>query len=113
MLLAIAGLCAFLAVQLYRMKRSAWWALVLLHVIGGALGAWTLMRTDFEKLYQQMGLMTQQVRAMRLIELYHDPLLGSFIAVCWVAMLAYLLWTRRFFDAPPPRTRESDAQLAA
>jgi hypothetical protein len=112
-LLAFSGLFAFLAVQLYRMKRSAWWTLVLLHVIGGGIGAWTLMGTDFQKLYEQMGLMTQQLRAMRLVELYRDPMLWIFIAVCWVAMLAFLLWTRRFFDAPPPRTRESDARLAA
>lgn len=112
-LLAIAGLFAFLAVQLYRMKKSAWWTLVLLQVIGGTIGAWTMMRTDFEKLYQQMGLMTQQVRAMHLVELYRDPMMWAFIAVCWMAMLVYLLWVRRWFDAPPPRTRESDARLAA
>ena len=112
-LVAIGGLCAYVALRLYLLRPSAWWTLVLLHVIGGAIGAWTLTHNDFEKLYEQMGLMSQQVRAMRLVELYRDPTLWAFIAVCWAAMLAYLLWIRRFFDAPPPRTRESDARLAA
>jgi hypothetical protein len=105
---ALAGLFAFLTVQLYRLKRSAWWTLVLLQVIGGAAGAWAVTRTDMEKLYEQMGIMTPQIRAMHLVDLYRDPLLWAFMAVCWTATMAYLLWVRRLFDSPPPRTRASD-----
>jgi len=108
---AIAILCAYLSVQLYRVKRSAWWTLVLLDVIGGANGAYTLAKTDLEKLYEQMGIMTPQLRAMHIFEIYRDPRLWAFMAVCWVAMFAYLIWTRRFFDAPPPRTRAGDAAV--
>ena len=33
-LFALAGLCAVLAVQLYRLKESAWWTLILLQLAG-------------------------------------------------------------------------------
>jgi hypothetical protein len=105
---ALAGLLGYLSVQLFRMKRSAWWTVVLLHVIGGVAGAFTVLRTDMDKLYAQMGIGTQQFRAMNFGSIYHDPLLWALMAVCWAAMLAYLIWTRRFFDAPPPLTRAGD-----
>ena len=111
-LVAVAGLCAFLAVQLYRLKRSAWWTLVLLDVIGAANGAVTLATVDFTKLYEQLGVMTPQIRAMHLTDVHRDPMLWVFMAVCWTALFAYLVWTRRFFDAPPPRTRAGDAVVA-
>jgi hypothetical protein len=62
-----------------------------------------------DKLYAQMGIVTPQFRAMNFGSIYRDPLLWALMAVCWAAMLAYLIWTRRFFDALPPRTRAGDA----
>jgi hypothetical protein len=110
-LLAFAGLCAFLAVQLFRMKRSAWWTSVLFVVFGVVNAVVTFSRVDLEKLYEQMGIMTPQVRAMHLADLYRDPMLWIVIGVSWAAALGYLIWTRRFFDAPPPLTRASDAAI--
>ena len=110
-LLAFAGLCAFLAVQLFRMKRSAWWTSVFFVVFGVVNAVVTFARVDLEKLYEQMGIMTPQLRAMHLVDLYRDPMLWIFIGVSWTAALGYLIWTRRFFDAPPPLTRAGDATI--
>jgi len=107
-LLGFAGLCAYLAVQLYRQKRSAWWTSVFFIIFGIANAAVTFSRVDLEKLYEQMGIMTPQLRAMHLSDLAHDPGLWCVIGVSWLAALAYLIWTRKFFDAPPPRTRAGD-----
>src|SRR6185295_9329335 len=65
-LVAVGILCAFLAVQLYRMKQSAWWAIVLLTIIGIANAAYTFTRVDLNELYEKMGIMTPQLRAMHL-----------------------------------------------
>lgn len=108
-LVAIGILSAFLAVQLYRMKRSAWWAIVLLTVIGIANAAYTFTRIDLDQLYEKMGIMTPQIRAMHLGDLYRDPMLWALMGVSWAAFLAYVIWTRRFFDVAPPRTRANDA----
>src|SRR5205085_9956310 len=107
-LVAIGGLCAYVALRLYLLRPSAWWTLVLLDVIGAANAAVTFTKIDLEKLYEQMGIMTPQVRAMHLADIYRDPMLWILMAICWLALFAYVIWTGRFFNAPPPRTRAGD-----
>lgn len=107
-LLAFAGLCAYLSVQLYRMKRSAWWTSLFLIILGMVNAVVTFSQVDLEKLYEQMGVMTPQLRAMHLVDLYRDPMLWICVGVLWLAAIVYVIWTRRFFDTPPPRTRASD-----
>ena len=111
-LIAIAGLCAYVALQLYRLKRAAWWTLIFIDVIGAANAAYTFAVIDLGKLYEQMGVMTPQLRAMHLTDLYRDPTLWILMGICWIALFAYVIWTRRFFDATPPRTRAGDAVVA-
>ena len=67
--IALALLFAQIAAQLFRLRQSAWWVLVLLHVIGGATWAATL--------------------PLRFTSA------GAMVAVCWIAYLAFLIWLRR------------------
>ncbi|HVR38343.1 MAG TPA: hypothetical protein VMU84_04555, partial [Thermoanaerobaculia bacterium] len=69
-LLALAILCAVLAVQLYRLKESAWWTVVLLQLIGCALAATSLTR---------------------------DPRVLALTLVTWVGYFAFLIYLRRYF----------------
>ena len=107
-LIAFAGLFGFLAVQFYRLKRSAWWTLVLLQFIGLLTGIATVSMTDFDKMYEQMGFMTPQVRAMNLTHIYREPVVWFAMGMVWVAFLAWILSLRTYFDATPPRTRADD-----
>ena len=107
--LALAALFAFVAVQLYRLKESAWWTLVLLQLIGGAFAAVTLARADMNRVYEQMGVMTPQIRAMHLEQIFGSPLLWALAAVTWIAYFAFLIWIRRYFGRFAPRTRAEDA----
>jgi hypothetical protein len=80
-MIAFGILFAHLAIQAYRLRESAWWVLMLLHVIGGATSA--------------MGLQL------------HSPALWTMIAVIWIAYLCFLIWLRRYFvgrtgQAPAP-----------
>jgi len=106
--LALAALLAFVAVQLYRLKESAWWTLVLLQLIGGVFAAVTLTRTDINRVYEQMGVMTPQIRAMHLEQIFGSPLLWALAAVAWIAYFAFLIWIRRYFGRFAPRTRAED-----
>jgi len=108
-LVAFAGLCGYLSVQLYRLKRSAWLTSVFFVVFSIANAAVTFSRIDLEKLYEQMGVMTPQLRAMHLGDLSRNAGLWCVVGVSWLVALGYLIWTRKFFDAPPPRTRAGDA----
>jgi len=107
--LALAALFAFVAVQLYRLKESAWWTLVLLQLIGGVFAALTLARTDMNRVYEQMGVMTPQIRAMHLEQIFGNPLLWGLAAVAWIGYFAFLIWIRRDFGRFAPRTRAEDA----
>ena len=107
-MLALSGLCAFLTVQLYRLKESAWWTLVLLQVIGGIIAAVTLARIDINEVYRQTGLLTPQIEAMHLQDLYRNPMLWVLMVTAWVAYFAFLLAIRKYFTGSGPRTRRGE-----
>jgi hypothetical protein len=80
-MIALAILFAHLAIQAYRLRESAWWVLMLLHVIGGATSAMELR--------------------------LRSPALWATIAVGWIAFFCFLIWLRRYFvgrvgQAPAP-----------
>ncbi len=93
-LLAFAMLCAFLAVQLYRLKESAWGTLVLLQLLGCAAGILTLVAGR--------GSAGQEGEAIS-----RSPLLVGLIIVTWIVYFAFLLYLRRYFRLAP-RTRRND-----
>ena len=106
--LAVAGLMALLALQLYRLKLQAWWTLLLFQIAGVIVGTITLLRTNFDELYERMGIMTPQLRALHLGQLYRDPLLWLPIGATWLGFFLFVLWIRRYFVRPGPRTRAGD-----
>lgn len=86
-LLGLAILCAWLAIQLYRLNESAWWTVVLLQVIGCVAAA--IARAYARS--RPSGLFVAAVVAV------------------WLAYFAYLLFIRRYFALRlQPRTRRGD-----
>jgi hypothetical protein len=101
-LFALAGLCAVLAVQLYRLKESAWWTLILLQLIGVAIAITTIMTSDVEK-------MVPAGTPAEVAAIYRDPLFLAVFAATWIAYFAFLVYLRRFFILRhEPRTRRAD-----
>jgi hypothetical protein len=97
-IVALAVLFAVIAVQLFRLRESAWWVLVLLHLVAatGMVMAFT-RGVDVNGYYDRIGQMTPQIRAMHLETLTSDPKLWAIIVVGWLAYLAFLVWLRRYF----------------
>ena len=94
----LAVLCAFVAVQLYRLKENAWWTLVLLQVAGLVIGLLTLMRSA--------GAHTGDEGVL---DVYREPLFVALMVATWLAYFAFLLYLRRFFAIRLlPRTRRDD-----
>ncbi|HEV8659422.1 MAG TPA: hypothetical protein VGS96_12450 [Thermoanaerobaculia bacterium] len=86
-LLGLAILCAWLAVQLYRLKESAWWVVVMLQVIGCVIAGASFMRESTSR----------------------APLLIAVVVASWLAYFAYLLFIRRYFAfGGGPQTRRTD-----
>jgi hypothetical protein len=96
-LLSLSFLSAFLAVQMYRLKESAWWTLVLLQVVGCVVGALTIARMDGS------GAGTSATAAI-----YRDPIFIAVLITTWLAYFAFLLYLRRYFGRIVPRTRRED-----
>jgi hypothetical protein len=100
--LTIAVLCAFVAVQLYRLKESGWWTLLILQIAGLVYGAIAIMRSDFQNVAQREG-------APDVSAIYADPLFLGALLTTWLAHFAFLLYLRRFFvGARVPHTRRDD-----
>ena len=95
--IAFAILFAYLAVQVYRLRESAWWVLLLLHVIAGGLSIEAIGRTNLNDVYQKMGMLTPQVQAMHLEQITHSPAMWAVIAAGWIGYLWFLIWLRRYF----------------
>ena len=95
----LAVLCAFVAVQLYRLKENAWWTLVLLQIAGVVIGVLTLVRTPAAPATAQADLS----------QVYREPLVIALMIATWLAYFAFLMYLRRFFAIRLlPRTRRDD-----
>jgi MFS family permease len=91
--LTMAVLCAFVAVQFYRLKESGWWTLLILQVAGLVYGAIAIKREG----------------APAVSAIYADPLFLGALLTMWLAHFAFLLYLRRFFVGERvPHTRRDD-----
>jgi hypothetical protein len=101
-LLSMSVLCAFMAVQIYRGRPAGWWLMILLQLIGLVTSIVTLMRMDFATMYAQMGIPAEP-QTSRIFEVMKDPVLWVMAGVFWLALLAYMIWCRRYFGVAPRR----------
>jgi hypothetical protein len=95
-LLSMSVLCAFLAIQIYRGRPSGWWLMILLQLIGMVTSIVTLTRLDFTTMYEQMGVPAEP-ETSRVFAVMKDPALWIMAGVFWLAILAYMIWCRRYF----------------
>ena len=94
---AFAGLSAVLAVQLYRLKESAWWTLILLQIAGVVVAVAIIATTD------------SATTPPDIAQIHRDPLFIAVFAATWIGYFAFLVYLRRFFVlVPAPRTRRDD-----
>jgi hypothetical protein len=94
--LAFAALWGYLAVQLARRDRTAWWVAVVAVV---AMVAWALTvfpRTDWNELLRLMGTPVDQPGMPDFAAMYQSPWFLAWMGVIWAGMLAYLLFVRRY-----------------
>lgn len=113
-LIALAGLCAWLSIQLYRLRLSAWLTLLGLQILGGITALVTFSRMDVNRYYDQLGTATPQTRALHLEQIFHDPLLWGLMIAGWIGYIAFVVSLRRYFTGGAgPRTRAEDLAASA
>jgi hypothetical protein len=95
----IAGVNAYLAWGTYRLKPAAWWAALVVTVVGSADLVLVTATTDLFEMYKKVGLPAEDIEIMRKAGLFDsmsrwEPWLG---AVGAIACVGYLLFVRRYF----------------
>jgi hypothetical protein len=105
--LATGAVCAALAWGVYQRKPAAWWACVVLFVLGCVNGLLLLFRNDgVREMYQAMGMpaaQVEQAEKMGLLEIYSSPLVRALMIAMWLGILGFLVWVRRFFNGAAER----------
>ena len=98
--MAMAALDTYLSIALFRLQSSAWWiaagtlAIRLLSMII------TYARSDMMQAYSKMGMSEKQLQLMN-----SSPILRSHVLLWWsllsmILFFGYLLWLKRYFNAP-------------
>lgn len=94
--LAFAALWGYLAVQLARRDRTAWWVAVVAVLGLAAWGVVVLPRTDWNELLRLMGTPMDQPGMPDFAAMYQSPWFLAWMGILWAGMLGYLLFVRRY-----------------
>ncbi len=98
--LTVAALDFYLAFAIFRLKTAGWWVAVLSAPIRLASMVLTYARADLMQAYSKMGFSDEQLRMLN-----SNPMLRSHVILWWsllslLIFFGYLLWLRRYFNAP-------------
>jgi len=98
-ILLIALVLAYLAWGTYRLQMAAWWATLLLAIVGTLNMVVTFSRVDLMQMYEKMGMPADQlemIRKMGMVETMSQwgPWMNLAGGAAW---LGYLLYVRRYF----------------
>jgi hypothetical protein len=98
-ILLITLVMAYLAWGTYRLQMAAWWATLLLAIVGTLNMVVTFSRVDLMQMYEKMGMPADQlemIRKMGMVETMSQwgPWMNLAGGAAW---LGYLLYVRRYF----------------
>lgn len=96
------GLSAYLAWGMYRLERNAWWVAIVMTVVMGVSTVITYSGMDADTLYKAMNISAEQIAAMQKTGMGIDRI-GQFTGAMIVLWVGYLLYVKRYFDAPPAK----------
>jgi hypothetical protein len=106
--LATGVVSAGLAWGVYQRKPAAWWACVILFVLGCVNGALLLFgKSGIRGMYEAMGMpaaQVEQVDRMGILDVYSHPAVQALMAVLWLGVLGFLIWTRKLFVGASERS---------
>jgi hypothetical protein len=99
-ILAVAAVCAWLALSTYRLTPAGWWGSILLTLVLIASAAVTFLQIPIKAMYLAMGHSPEQVEFM--VPYAINPLVHvGLVAVFGLIAVAYLLYLRPHFRPRP------------
>ena len=98
--LLLAGLDAYVAIALFRLKLAGWWVTVGYLSLRIASAAITFHRGDLLQAYSSMGWKESQLQAMG-----SNPIFRSGVVLWWslaltLLFLGYVVWLKKYFRPP-------------
>jgi hypothetical protein len=104
--LVTGALSVALAWGVYHRRPAAWWACVVLFILGCVNGAFLFRAGGIRGMYEAMGTpaaQLAQIDRMGLLDMYSQPSMWALIVVMWLGVLGFLIWSRRFFTGAPEK----------
>jgi hypothetical protein len=96
MMLLFVLLMLFIGVGTLRRKAAAWWAAVVMFVLGAGWAIVFMTGTNLTAWYRDIG-MAMDPRQLEMMEkMYASPWFLGWIFLFWAAYLAFLIYLRRF-----------------
>jgi len=98
-------LSGYVAWGSYKLRIQAWWCAVLLIILWALSTAITFSRVSMLDFYENMNFPQQQLEIMKQYDMLESPAMALFFGLWVVGLLAYLLYTKKYF--PPPATQQN------
>ena len=98
-IIGIGLLFAYLALATYKLKKSAWWATLIVYFLFGVSSVVTYSRFTMIEFYQEMGYPEEQLQLLKESEMAvieYSPLITG---LSFLMMLAYIVFVRKHFVA--------------
>lgn len=105
--LVIVLLSAYVVWGTYRLSINAWWCSVLLIITHALSIAVTFSRVSISDFYEKMNFSQQRIDMIKQFGVLQTPTMAVLSGLWSIGLLAYLLYTRRYFVRPPGQESSS------
>lgn len=107
--LVLALVLAYTARGIYKLDMKAWWCALLVHTGWSVSAIITFFTVSMEEFYEKMDFSRQQLDMMNQFNVMWESGMKLFMGLWAVAVLAYLIYVRRYFTGA---CRKSDSSQA-
>lgn len=98
--LLTAATDSYLAIALFRLQISGWWAAAVIVPIRLLSMILTYARADMMQAYSKMGMSNEQLRMLSANPMFRGHILLWWSLLSMGLLFGYLLWLRRYFKGP-------------
>jgi hypothetical protein len=98
--LLMAAIDSYLAIALFRLQTSGWWAAALIVPVRLLSMILTYARADMMQAFSKMEMSNEQLRMLNANPMFRGHVLLWWSLLSMVLLFGYLLWLKRYFKGP-------------
>ena len=99
---AMAAIDAYLAIAFFRLQTSGWWTAVFVVPLRLISVALTYATADMMQAYSKVGMSDAQLKMLNSNPMFRGHILLWWGLISMILFFAYILWLKRYFNAPMP-----------